>query len=79
VSQEEVLIQSPLLYRLLRDPSGALLLEVVVGSIALSAVRVQLNAHETAAYAREGPPFVDRLAREILANPPFFGRAVDVP
>lgn len=77
MSDEEVLLQSPLLYRLLRDRSGALLIEVVVGGIAMSAVRVHLNAQETAAYAREGQPFADRLAKAIMADPPFGGRAVD--
>ncbi len=79
MSDEEVLIQSPLLYRLLRDRGGALTIEVVVGGIAMSAVRVRLDAQETAAYAREGQTFADRLARAIMADPPFGGRAVDVP
>ena len=79
MSDEEVLIQSPLLYRLVRDRSGALTIEVVVGGIAMSAVRVRLDARETAAYAREGQAFADRLAQAIMADPPFGGRAVDVP
>jgi len=79
VSDEEVLLQSPLLYRLLRDGSGALSIEVVVGGIAMSMVRVRLNAEETAAYAWEGQVFADRLAKAIMADPPFGGRAVDVP
>ena len=79
MSDEEVLIQSPLLYRLVRDSSGALTLEVVVGGIAMSAVRVRLDAQETAAYAREGQAFAERLAKAIMADPPFGGRAVDVP
>jgi hypothetical protein len=79
VSDEEVLIQSPLLYRLLRERSGALSIEVVVGGIAMSVVRVRLDAQETAAYHREGRPFADRLAQAIMANPPFGGRAVNVP
>ncbi|PTL85709.1 hypothetical protein [Vitiosangium sp. GDMCC 1.1324] len=79
MSDEEVLLQSPLLYRLVRDRSGALIIEVVVGGIAMSAVRVRLNPQETAAYAREGQAFADRLAKAIMADPPFGGRAVDVP
>jgi len=77
--EEEVLIQSPFLYRVVRDAKGALAIEVVVGGIALSTVRVSLNDQETAAYASEGPAFIDRLARAIMADPPFGGRAVDVP
>ena len=79
MSDEEVLLQSPLLYRLLRERSGGLIIEVVVGGIAMSAVRVRLDAQETAAYAREGRAFTDRLAQAIQADPPFGGRAVDVP
>lgn len=79
MSDEEVLLRSPLLYRLLRDRSGGLIIEVVVGGIAMSAVRVRLDARETAAYAREGRAFTDRLAQAIQADPPFGGRAVDVP
>jgi hypothetical protein len=79
VSDEEVLLQSPLLYRLVRDRSGALTLEVVVGGIAMRAVRVRLNAQEMASYAREGQAFADRLAKAIMADPSFGGRAVDVP
>jgi hypothetical protein len=79
LSDEEVLLQSPLLYRLLRERSGGLIIEVVVGGIAMSAVRVRLDAQETAAYAREGQAFTDRLAQAIQADPPFGGRAVDVP
>jgi hypothetical protein len=76
VSDEEVLIQSPLLYRLLRAPDGTLTLEVVVGGIAMYEVRVRLDAAEAAAYAREGRAFADRMARAIMANPAFGGRAV---
>lgn len=78
MSEEQVLYQSPLLYRVLREASGALLIEVVVGGIAMSAVRVRLDAQEAATYAREGAAFSDRLAREILARPGFGGRALDV-
>lgn len=78
MSEEQVLYQSPLLYRVLREASGALLIEVVVGGIAMSAVRVRLDAQESAMYAREGARFSDRLAREIIARPGFGGRAFDV-
>jgi hypothetical protein len=77
MSSEEVLYQSPLMYRVLRDAGGALLIEVVVGGFAMSAVRVRLDAREEAAYAREGSAYSDRLAREIMARPEFDGRAYD--
>jgi hypothetical protein len=76
VSDEEVLLQSPLLYRLLRAPDGTLTLEVVVGGFAMYEVRVTLTAQEAASYAREGRAFADRLAQAIMADPHFGGRAV---
>jgi hypothetical protein len=79
VTAERVLLQSPLLYRLLRDAGGALVLEVVVGAAVLRSVRVRLDAREEEAYAREGQAFVDRLARAVMADPPFGGRSVEVP
>lgn len=75
MSQEQVLYQSPLLYRVLREEDGALSIEVVVGGIAMSTVRVRLTAQEAEAYSREGSAFTDRLAREIMAQPSFGGRA----
>jgi hypothetical protein len=77
MSTEEVLYQSPLMYRVLREGSGALVIEVVVGGIAMSAVRVRLDEREAQAYAREGRRFSDRLARQIMADPAFGGRAYD--
>ena len=77
MSAEQVLYQSPLLYRVLREASGALVIEVVVGGIAMSAVRVRLDAQEAESYAREGSSFSDQLAREIMARPSFDGRAFD--
>lgn len=75
MSEEEVLYQSPLLYRLLRAPDGTLTLEVVVGGIAMYEVRVRLDAQEVEAHAREGSAFTDRMARAIMADPHFGGRA----
>lgn len=79
MSDEEVLHQSPLMYRVLRETGGALAIEVVVGGVAMVAVRVRLNAEEAAAYAEQGSRYSDRLAREIMANPPFHGRSYDAP
>lgn len=76
---EEVLYQSPLMYRVLREGSGKLVIEVVVGGIAMYSVRVRLDAHEAEAYAREGTAFSDGLARQIMADPKFGGRAHEVP
>jgi hypothetical protein len=77
-ADEEELYASPMLYRLLRM-GGELVLEVVVGGMAMSTVRVHLTEEESAAYARLGQAAIDDLAQRIQANPSFFGRAVSVP
>lgn len=51
----------------------------MVGGIALYAVRVVLTTDEAAAYEREGTAALDRLAQRIQADPPFGGRALQVP
>ncbi|RKH52920.1 hypothetical protein D7X55_01425 [Corallococcus sp. AB049A] len=78
MSDEEVLLLSPLLYRVLREQDGALSIEVVVGGIMQFEVRVRLNAEETESFQREGRAFSDRLAQAITADPPFGGRSVKV-
>jgi hypothetical protein len=75
---EEVVHQSPMMYRLLRD-GDELILEVVVGGIAMSAVRVRLSADEAQSYADEGSGFCDRLAAAITADPRFGGRSYPAP
>ncbi|HLT37932.1 MAG TPA: hypothetical protein VK034_16720 [Enhygromyxa sp.] len=75
---EQVIYQSPMMYRLLRDGDG-LLIEVVVGGIAMSAVRVRLSADEADEYEREGSRASDRLASAIMADPRFGGRAYPAP
>ncbi len=72
-ADEDVVYQSPLMYRILRESEG-LVLEVVVGGFAMSTVRVRLSADEALNYQREGTRFSDRLANAILADPPFGGR-----
>jgi hypothetical protein len=76
---EQELFSSPMMYRLLRQSDGRLALEVVVGGMAMSTVRVELTPDEAAAYAREGQAATDRLAQSISANPSYFGRASRVP
>lgn len=79
MSAEEVLYQSPLMYRMLREAGGTLVIEVVVGGIAMYTVRVRLDGDEAAAYTREGSGYSDRLARDIMARPKYDGRAYEVP
>ena len=78
MSDEQVLYQSPLMYRVLREGGGGLVIEVVVGGMAMTAVRVRLDAQESEAYTREGSTFSDKLAREIMGRPKFGGRAYEV-
>ncbi|KFE66569.1 hypothetical protein [Hyalangium minutum] len=73
--EEELFRSGAWMYRLLRAADGTLILEVVVGTIAMYEVRVRLNEDEAAAYAREGTAFTDRMAQDIIANPRFHGRA----
>jgi len=75
MSDEQVLYRSPMLHRLLREADGQLVIEVVVGRMAMSAVRVRLDAHEARAWTEEGGAFADRLAAKITADPKFGGRA----
>ncbi|MEZ4449075.1 MAG: hypothetical protein R3B09_06310 [Nannocystaceae bacterium] len=79
MSDEEVLYQSPMLYRMIREGSGGLVIEVVVGGFAMTTVRVRLDAAESDAYAREGRAYSDRLAKAITARPAYDGRAYEVP
>jgi hypothetical protein len=79
VSTEEVLYQSPLMYRILREPSGSLAIEVVVGGMAMYSVRVRLDEGEAEAYTRDGHRYSDRLAKEIMADPKYGGRAYEAP
>lgn len=75
---EQVVYRSPMMYSILRDGAG-LLIEVVVGGFAMSAVRVRLSEAEAEAYEREGIEASDRLAAAITADPPFGGRSVPAP
>lgn len=75
MSSEEELYKSPLLYRVLRKPEGALVLEVVVGGIFMSTVRVDLDEAEAARFAQQGAQFADRMALQIMSEPTYGGRA----
>lgn len=75
MSSEEELYKSPLLYRVLRRPDGVLLLEVVVGGIFMSTVRVELDDTEAERYAQHGARFADRMALQIMSQPTYGGRS----
>lgn len=53
------------MYILSEDETGSLLLEVVVGGIAMECVAFRLNDEEAAQYRSEGKPFVDELGYDV--------------
>lgn len=67
--EEELLRNNAWMYSLLRTPDGALILAVVVGTIAVSELRVRLTEEEAARYARDGADFIDRMAKDVISNP----------
>lgn len=75
--EEEVLRNDAWMYRLLRTSEGSLILAVVVGGFAMYEVRVRLTEEEAATYAREGADFIDRMAKEVMANPRFYGERAE--
>jgi hypothetical protein len=75
--EEELLRNNAWMYRLLRAPEGTLILEVVVGGMAMYEVRVRLTEEEAATYAREGADFIDRMAKDVIANPRFYGERAE--
>lgn len=75
MSGQQVLYQSPMMHRLLRNSDGSLVLEVVVGGMAMHEVHVTLSAEEVRGWEREGKGYIDRMAAAIVADPDFDGRA----
>ena len=73
---DDVVFQSPKMYRVLRE-GGQWVLEVVVGGIAMYAVRVRMTADEVAAFHRDG--HADGLAKAVMADPKLGGRAYNAP
>jgi hypothetical protein len=57
------------------EPDGSLVLEVSVGTIALYAVALVLDASEVARYRDEGAAFIDALALDIVKDEPRFRAA----
>lgn len=78
MSAEEILHRSPMLYTVLRDATGALVIEVVAGGAVMYEVRVRLEPAEIEAWQRDGAAFTDGLAQRIAAEPTFGGRAYAV-
>lgn len=57
------------MFELRQRPGGALVFEVVVGTIALHEISFVLDEAEAGRWQREGKVFLDSLARQVVANP----------
>ena len=62
--------KSDKMYELLQAPDGKLLLDVVVGTIALYTARLQLDEGERKKYQERGTAFLDELAADVVKNEP---------
>ena len=56
-------------WMLIREPDGSLLLSVVCGSVGIYEVDVLLDTEQTAAFAANGAPVLQRLAEAVRKNP----------
>jgi len=68
--KSNVVYESEGSHKLLEDADGGLTLEVLVGTSALYAVRMQLNVEEASKYKQGGSSFIDKLAGEVARNEP---------
>ena len=53
---------------LFEEPDGSLVLEVVVGTIALYSVELVLDAQEVERFRRDGATFIETLARDVTKD-----------
>ena len=60
---------------LFEESDGSLVLEVLVGTIALYTVAVVLDAEEVARFRTQGVTFVDELANDIVKHEPRYRAA----
>ena len=77
----KVIFASDKLYKLLDEPGRGLVLEVVVGTSAMYAVRMALNDLEKKNYEVKGNAYLDTLADEVVRDEKKFraeGRTVPV-
>ncbi len=56
-------------WMLIREPDGSLLLSVVCGSVGIYEVDVVLDTEQTAAFAANGAPVLQRLAEAVRKDP----------
>ena len=56
-------------FTLYEDDKGKLLLEVMIGSLAMYELKYELPPEDVAAYREEGAGYIKRLVRDIQENP----------
>ncbi len=66
------ILEEPWSFSFWEEPDGALVLEVLCGTVAIFEVAVCFTEEQRAAYAREGEGFVRALARRVADAPASF-------
>jgi hypothetical protein len=67
-----MILEEPWSFSFWEEPDGALVLEVLCGTVGVFEVRVRFTEEQRSAYAREGAGFVRRLARAVKDAPDAF-------
>jgi hypothetical protein len=67
-----MILEEPWSFSFWEEPDGALVLEVLCGTVGVFEVRVRFTEEQRSAYAREGEGFVRRLARAVKDAPDAF-------
>lgn len=65
--------RSDLQWSLYETESGALVLSVLCGTVAIYTIDIVLVAHERESYESEGRLYIDRLAGHVVSDPEGFG------
>jgi hypothetical protein len=72
VPSRRMILEEPWSFSFWEEADGALVLEVVCGTVGMFEVRVRFSDEQRATYAREGEAFVRRLARAVNDAPDAF-------
>jgi hypothetical protein len=67
-----MILEEPWSFSFWEEEDGALVLEVLCGTVGMFEVRVRFSDEQRAAYAHEGEAFVRRLARAVNDAPDAF-------
>ncbi len=71
-SSRRMILEEPWSFSFWEEADGALVLEVLCGTVGTFEVRVRFSDEQRAAYAHEGEAFVRRLARAVNDAPDAF-------